>query len=138
MNLDNIIRDNGDKSPSAFRTIREVSEELGIPQHVLRFWESKFRQIRPLKRGGGRRYYRPSDINLLIRIQTLLYEDGYTIKGVQKLMREINTKAIRDPLEKVVQEGMPEGADEKSASAPKEIIRELECLRDMLRGNISS
>ena len=138
MKLDNSIRDNGNKSPSAFRTIREVSEELGIPQHVLRFWESKFKQIRPLKRGGGRRYYRPTDVTLLIKIQTLLYEDGYTIKGVQKLMREVTTKTIRDPLEKLSKEGTPEGADDNSASDPKEIIRELECLRDMLRGNISS
>src|SRR5712672_1770413 len=71
-----------EKSAQAFRTISEVATELDVPQHVLRFWESKFSQVRPLKRGGGRRYYRPEDIDLLRRIRTLLYEDGYTIKGV--------------------------------------------------------
>ena len=76
------------KSAEAFRTISEVADELEIPQHVLRFWESKFSQVKPLKRGGGRRYYRPEDIVLLHRIRTLLYQEGYTIKGVQKLLRE--------------------------------------------------
>lgn len=77
-----------EKSAQAFRTISEVAAELDVPQHVLRFWESKFNQVRPLKRGGGRRYYRPEDIDLLRRIRTLLYEDGYTIKGVQRLLKE--------------------------------------------------
>jgi DNA-binding transcriptional MerR regulator len=76
------------KSASAFRTISEVAGELDVPQHVLRFWESKFSQVKPLKRGGGRRYYRPEDIELLRTIRALLYRDGYTIKGVQKLLRE--------------------------------------------------
>lgn len=76
------------KSEAAFRTISEVAEELDVPQHVLRFWETKFNQIRPMKRGGGRRYYRPEDVALLRRIRGLLYEDGFTIKGVQKLLRE--------------------------------------------------
>ena len=76
------------KSPDAFRTISEVAQDLGVPQHVLRFWESKFSQIRPLKRGGGRRYYRPEDVLLLKGVQTLLYTDGYTVKGVQKVFRE--------------------------------------------------
>lgn len=80
------------KSASAFRTISEVSEELDVPQHVLRFWEGKFSQVRPLKRGGGRRYYRPEDIALLRRIRDLLYSEGYTIKGVQKLLREGRAK----------------------------------------------
>ena len=77
-----------EKSAQAFRTISEVATELDVPQHVLRFWESKFSQVRPLKRGGGRRYYRPEDIDLLRRIRTLLYDDGYTIKGVQRLLKE--------------------------------------------------
>lgn len=77
-----------DKSPDAFRTISEVAEELDVPQHVLRFWESKFHQIKPLKRGGGRRYYRPADVNLVGGIKQLLYGEGYTIKGVQKILRE--------------------------------------------------
>jgi DNA-binding transcriptional MerR regulator len=76
------------KSPEAFRTISEVAVELDVPQHVLRFWESRFAQVRPTKRAGGRRYYRPEDIDLLRGIRTLLYSEGYTIKGVQKLLRE--------------------------------------------------
>jgi DNA-binding transcriptional MerR regulator len=76
------------KAPNAFRTISEVADELHIPQHVLRFWETKFPLVKPLKRGGGRRYYRPDDINLLRRISDLLYIQGYTIKGVQRLLRE--------------------------------------------------
>ena len=76
------------KAPNAFRTISEVADELHIPQHVLRFWETKFAQVKPLKRGGGRRYYRPDDIQLLRRISDLLYNQGYTIKGVQRLLRE--------------------------------------------------
>ena len=76
------------KSPGAYRTISEVADDLQVPQHVLRFWETKFPQIRPLKRGGGRRYYRPEDIVLLRRISDLLYVQGYTIKGVQRLLKE--------------------------------------------------
>lgn len=77
-----------DKSPDAFRTISEVAEDLDLPQHVLRFWETRFSQIKPLKRGGGRRYYRPTDVDLLNGIRHLLYDQGYTIKGVQKILRE--------------------------------------------------
>jgi DNA-binding transcriptional MerR regulator len=84
------------KAPTAFRTISEVAEELHIPQHVLRFWESKFPQVKPLKRGGGRRYYRPDDIALLRRISDLLYIQGYTIKGVQRLLREGGGKLSDD------------------------------------------
>ena len=76
------------KSPEAFRTISEVSKDLSLPQHVLRFWETKFVQIKPIKRGGGRRYYRPEDIELLKSIKYLLYNDGYTIRGVQKVIKE--------------------------------------------------
>ncbi len=76
------------KAPNAFRTISEVADDLHIPQHVLRFWETKFPQVNPLKRGGGRRYYRPDDIDLLRRVADLLYTQGYTIKGVQRLLRE--------------------------------------------------
>ena len=78
----------GGKSPGAFRTISEVSSDLEVPPHVLRFWETKFPQIKPLKRGGGRRYYRPEDVSLLRQIRQLLYNDGYTIKGVQRLLKE--------------------------------------------------
>ena len=82
------------KSPEAFRTISEVSKDLSLPQHVLRFWETKFIQIKPIKRGGGRRYYRPEDIKLLRGIKSLLYNDGYTIRGVQKVIKEVGTKKI--------------------------------------------
>jgi len=77
-----------DKAPDAFRTISEVAEEINVPQHVLRFWESRFTQIRPLKRGGGRRYYRPDDVDLLRGVRHLLYGEGYTIRGVQRILRE--------------------------------------------------
>ncbi len=77
-----------DKSPDAFRTISEVGEDLDLPQHVLRFWETRFTQIKPLKRGGGRRYYRPADVDLLKGIRHLLYDQGYTIKGVQRLLKD--------------------------------------------------
>lgn len=82
------------KSAAAFRTISEVARELDVPQHVLRFWETKFSQIRPMKRGGGRRYYRPEDVVLLRRIKTLLYKDGYTIRGVQKILHEGGAKSL--------------------------------------------
>ena len=88
-----LVRRSG-KSESAFRTISEVADELDVPQHVLRFWESKFPQVKPLKRGVGRRYYRPEDVALLRRIRDLLYSEGYTIKGVQKLLREGGHKDV--------------------------------------------
>lgn len=83
-----------DKSPEAFRTISEVAEDIGLPQHVLRFWETRFPQIKPLKRGGGRRYYRRDDIALLKSIRALLYGEGYTIRGVQRLLREQGARAV--------------------------------------------
>ena len=84
-----------EKSSQAFRTISEVSGVLDVPQHVLRFWETKFKEIKPLKRGGGRRYYRPDDIEVLSIIRELLYQDGYTIKGVQRLFSEGGIKSIK-------------------------------------------
>lgn len=87
------------KSAAAFRTISEVASELDVPPHVLRFWESKFPQIKPLKRGGGRRYYRPEDVDLLRRIRELLYKDGYTIKGVQKLLRTPGARPADDDIQ---------------------------------------
>jgi len=98
------------KAPNAFRTISEVADELHIPQHVLRFWEGRFPQIKPLKRGGGRRYYRPDDIQLLRRISDLLYIQGYTIKGVQRLLRESGGHLSDDI--------PPPAAGERSADEP--------------------
>ncbi|MQU80165.1 MerR family transcriptional regulator, partial [Sinorhizobium meliloti] len=83
-----------EKSPDAFRTISEVADELDLPQHVLRFWETRFQQIKPMKRGGGRRYYRPEDVDLLKGIRHLLYDHGYTIKGVQKLLKANGNKFV--------------------------------------------
>src|SRR5881396_2425417 len=83
-----------DKAPDAFRTISEVAQELDIPQHVLRFWETRFSQIKPMKRSGGRRYYRPDDIDLLRGIRRLLYGEGYTIRGVQRILREQGAKFV--------------------------------------------
>jgi DNA-binding transcriptional MerR regulator len=93
-----------DKAPDAFRTISEVADDLDVPQHVLRFWESRFPQIRPMKRGGGRRYYRPDDIDLLRGIRHLLYGQGYTIRGVQRILREQGPRFVQE----VWQEGAPQ------------------------------
>lgn len=82
------------KSPDAFRTISEVARDLELPQHVLRFWETRFNQIKPMKRGGGRRYYRPEDVELLRGIRYLLYSEGYTIKGVQRILKEHGNKFV--------------------------------------------
>lgn len=82
------------KAQNAFRTISEVADDLGVQQHVLRFWETKFSSIKPMKRGGGRRYYRPEDVALLKKIHHLLYSDGYTIKGVQKLLKGVSKNAV--------------------------------------------
>lgn len=85
-----------EKAPDAFRTISEVADELEIPKHVLRFWEAKFAQLKPMKRGGGRRYYRPEDVALLRGIRFLLYNDAYTIRGVQKILREHGPRYVMD------------------------------------------
>jgi DNA-binding transcriptional MerR regulator len=118
------------KSAAAFRTISEVSDELDVPQHVLRFWEGKFSQVRPLKRGGGRRYYRPEDIDLLRRIRNLLYSEGYTIKGVQRLLREGRGKDDEAEVD-----GTPQAVDGDGGadSELKAVIAELGELRDLLK-----
>ena len=120
------------KSATAFRTISEVSKELDLPQHVLRFWESKFPQIKPMKRGGGRRYYRPEDLEILRRIRILLYDDGYTIKGVQKLLRENGPGNIPD----VATGGATSNSELLGATDNKaeirEILSELEEIRKLL------
>jgi DNA-binding transcriptional MerR regulator len=121
------------KSAAAFRTISEVAAELDVPSHVLRFWETKFTQVRPLKRGGGRRYYRPEDVTLLRRIRQLLYDDGYTIKGVQKLLRE---GGLNDAGSAGAQPAAAEGAalDPATRRALEDVLAELESLRNTLRG----
>ncbi|CAK0767251.1 MerR family transcripitonal regulator [uncultured Gammaproteobacteria bacterium] len=106
------------KSASAFRTIGEVAEELDVPQHVLRFWETKFPQVRPLKRGGGRRYYRPEDVALLQRIRAFLYSEGYTIKGVQRLLRDSRG------LDGALPPGGP-AADQEPENEPQELPADL-------------
>ena len=107
------------KAPNAFRTISEVADELHIPQHVLRFWETKFPQVKPLKRGGGRRYYRPDDITLLRRISDLLYIQGYTIKGVQRLLREGGGK-LSDDIPPAAPEEQEAAAAERARPIPSE------------------
>src|SRR5262245_10071312 len=120
------------KSADAFRTISEVADDLDVPQHVLRFWETRFSQIRPLKRAGGRRYYRPEDVDLLRRIRELLYQHGYTIKGVQKLLRDggRDRLALAPAVEPMPASGAGRGG---RADQIAEAISELEGLRDLLR-----
>ena len=115
------------KSSGAFRTISEVAAELEVPQHVLRFWEEKFSQVRPLKRGGGRRYYRPEDVELLRRIRRLLYGEGYTIRGVQRVLREGTRR--RDGAEA---DGGDGGIDAERRRALQGIVDELASLHDIL------
>ena len=100
-----------DKSPEAFRTISEAAEELDLPQHVLRFWETRFSTIKPLKRGGGRRYYRPEDVLLLKGIRHLLYDQGFTIKGVQRILKEQGARHVAAIANGGSIEGIPDTAD---------------------------
>ena len=113
------------KSATAFRTISEVAGALDLPQHVLRFWESKFPQIKPMKRGGGRRYYRPEDLDVLRRIKSLLYDDGYTIKGAQKLLKDGGEAAADEPLAERV-------ATKPAKSEPVPGLLSQDALRDLL------
>ena len=120
------------KSAEAFRTISEVADELEVPQHVLRFWESKFPQVKPLKRAGGRRYYRPDDVVLLRRIRQCLYDQGYTIKGVQKLLREgaLKSEEVPRPAAPAPLSRTPK--TDKLRASLLEIRAELVALRDLL------
>lgn len=132
------------KSPAAFRTIAEVAAELDLPQHVLRFWESKFSQIRPMKRGGGRRYYRPQDVELLRRIRHLLYSEGYTIRGAQRLLRQRGQRGTQANGGSAEPETAPQQAARKAPKTKQldaelrveleETLRELEQLRRLLAG----
>ncbi len=136
-----IDNDHPRKSEAAFRTISEVATELDVAQHVLRFWESKFSQVRPLKRGGGRRYYRPEDVALLKRIRDLLYRDGLTIKGVQKLFREHGVKSVVEGTSgSVIERSSPakETKPRSSALDVKGLIGELTELRNTLRAALSA
>jgi len=108
-----------DKAPEAFRTISEVAEELEVPKHVLRFWEAKFAHLKPMKRGGGRRYYRPEDVALLRGIRFLLYSDGFTIRGVQKILREHGPRFVMEY--RRIGEGDEEEGREESLVLPREI-----------------
>ena len=140
------------KSASAFRTISEVSTALDVPQHVLRFWESKFTQVRPMKRAGGRRYYRPEDVRLLLGIRKFLYEDGYTIRGVQKLLRERGGRALYERADEnfafsatTAEETVDDGSKKRSEfSLPEEsqrrmlvdLLEELEELNRILQKHL--
>lgn len=126
----------GNKSASAFRTISEVSDSLEVAPHVLRFWESKFNQVRPLKRGGGRRYYRPEDVALLLRIRELLYSEGYTIKGVQKLLRQRSAKAreAEGTAETETSEAVEAQVTDSLAEAPASEAAEPPAQADLLGG----
>ncbi len=111
-----------EKAPDAFRTISEVAEEISVPQHVLRFWESRFTQIKPLKRGGGRRYYRPDDVDLLRGVRHLLYGEGYTIRGVQRILREEGLSFVQgvwragaEPPPPQIDEDREDAADEQAS-----------------------
>ena len=139
------------KSPSAFRTISEVADLLGVQQHVLRFWETKFTQVKPLKRGGGRRYYRPEDVELLKKIHHLLYSEGYTIKGVQKLLKgqgrgqiiegalaekpvksEVTVQAV-SPAKPV--EAKREGMSSRQKAILESMLGDLKDLRNLIKGD---
>src|SRR6187431_2710277 len=109
-----------DKAPDAFRTISEVADELDIPQHVLRFWESRFPQIKPMKRAGGRRYYRPEDVDLLRGIRHLLYGEGYTIRGVQRILREQGPKFVQAVWRPGAAQPAPL-ADDEAAEQPEQL-----------------
>ena len=103
-----------EKAPDAFRTISEVADELDIPQHVLRFWESRFPQIKPMKRAGGRRYYRPDDVDLLRGVRHLLYGEGYTIRGVQRILREQGQKFVQAVWQPGAAQPVAEAADQEA------------------------
>ena len=130
------------KSKEAFRTISEAADELDVPQHVLRFWETKFSQIRPMKRAGNRRYYRPEDVELLRVVRHHLYDDGYTIKGVQKLLKEQGVKATvqawnEERASAPIEDKAPEPVKSDPASSPdlelaREVLKELKTLRDTI------
>ncbi|MFC1672762.1 MerR family transcriptional regulator [Pseudomonadota bacterium] len=128
------------KSDMAFRTISEVADELGVQPHVLRFWETKFHQIAPMKRGGGRRFYRPADVELLRRIKSLLHTEGYTIKGVQRMLSHGGVKnlppapgAESEAIEQVESVAIPAEKAPGTSVDLAAIVGELEEIRDLLK-----
>ncbi len=131
------------KAVGAFRTISEVASGLDVPQHVLRFWESKFQQIKPLKRGGGRRYYRPEDVDLLTNIKDLLYNQGFTIRGVQKILKDGTRRSLTgsppiastlaSPVASPVVLAPARGLPPEKRLAIENVVRELKALRELLR-----
>jgi len=134
--------DTSGKSPEAYRTIGEVSEMLGVAQHVLRFWESRFSQIRPVKRAGNRRYYRPDDIALIRRIRELLHDEGYSIRGVQKLLKASGVKGVIEGAGSTGAAAEPVSGAPAQAAQPgpvenrdqlRAVLGELKEIRDLLR-----
>ena len=127
------------KSADAFRTISEVADDLEVPQHVLRFWETKFTQVRPMKRAGGRRYYRPEDVDLLRRIRELLYRDGYTIRGAQKLLRAGGTRDGEEVSETpandvtVAKSNADAAVNDDLRRELEAVVQELRAISDILR-----
>ncbi len=105
-----------EKAPDAFRTISEVADEIDVPQHVLRFWESRFQQIHPMKRGGGRRYYRPDDVDLLRGVRHLLYGEGYTIRGVQRILREQGAAFVQEVWRAGAEPPPPQSAEDRETT----------------------
>ncbi|MCR4377348.1 MAG: MerR family transcriptional regulator [Rhodospirillales bacterium] len=131
-----------EKSDNAFRTISEVADELDLPQHVLRFWETKFRQISPIKRGGGRRYYRPQDVELIRRIKSLLHTEGYTIKGVQRMLGQGGLHKLPEvPAAPAPAEIEAESETGRAMSASMAelaaTLSELEQIRDFLKKSVA-
>ena len=124
-----------EKAPDAFRTISEVAQELDVPQHVLRFWESRFREIKPMKRGGGRRYYRPDDLDLLRGIRHLLYGEGYTIRGVQRLLREQGVRFVQNVWQPGAPQPVHRAVEEDEALEQPEADERVEAVRALPLGD---
>lgn len=118
-------RDAAEKRPGAFRTISEVSEDIAVPQHVLRFWETRFSQIKPLKRGGGRRYYRPEDVDLIKGVRQLLHGQGYTIRGAQRVLREGGVRFVQAIGRGEAAAGAPSPQDSEAEALPAQENHEL-------------
>lgn len=130
-----VAGDTSGKSPEAYRTIGEVSDMLGVAQHVLRFWESRFSQIRPVKRAGNRRYYRPEDVALIRRIRELLHDEGYSIRGVQKLLKTSGIRGVIDGPDPspVAPAGAPTAAPADNRDALRDVLGELREIRNLLQ-----